>query len=81
MDKINKLYSITDSALGIYPVGFAAIIIAESKEEAKKLFEAQMKKEGLESNLVDRFGISVPYSIQEEFLTVPSCIIFVNGNQ
>jgi len=32
---------------GHYPVGTAAIVIAESKIKAKKYLDAQLKKEGL----------------------------------
>lgn len=74
-----KCYINTDSELGMYPVGFAALIFAETKEEAKVKLISLMKEYGLPTT--DRFGIELPEldNLEEIAIDTKSSDILVTG--
>lgn len=71
-----NLYTCTDFE-GFYPVGFAAIVIAEDEVEARKLFEEAVVKECLQ--LQDKFGRPHLYTL-ELVPTIAHARILVNGD-
>jgi hypothetical protein len=64
--EIMKLFSHTSFG-GHYPVGVAAVVVAEDKKQAKSLLEADLKMAGLPQEIseddLDEIGLESPKSI------------------
>mgnify|MGYP001583978169 CR=1 FL=1 len=72
-----RLYTVRNFP-GFNPVGFAAVILAHNKQQAKILFEEEVVKTGLELN--DRNGVPKKYEINATTLSKEFCSILVNGD-